>query len=196
MANWFDTDPRGASNPRLFVLGVCFITVAVATAMLMVAKSQGKLDDLVRVDIELTNIGDGLPPRSDVKFRNLLVGSVSDVTPSTHGLPNTVHVTIKPDYAQWIPDTVTARVVPANLFAVSAVQLVDNGEAPGRLRTGSVIREDQSLPTVIFQNVLNKLRQLIGPLGLRPTTTASGSSPPWGPPPTVAEENSPTPATT
>ncbi|BBY54681.1 MCE family protein [Mycobacterium koreense] len=165
MANWFDTDPRGASNPRLFVLGVCFITVAVATAMLMVAKSQGKLDDLVRVDIELTNIGDGLPPRSDVKFRNLLVGSVSDVTPSTHGLPNTVHVTIKPDYAQWIPDTVTARVVPANLFAVSAVQLVDNGEAPGRLRTGSVIREDQSLPTVIFQNVLNKLRQLIGPLG-------------------------------
>ncbi len=165
MANWFDSDPRGTSNPRLFVLGVCFITVAVATAALMVAKSQGKLDNLVRVDIELTNIGDGLPPRSDIKFRNLLVGSVSEVTPSTHGQPNTVHADIKPEYAQWIPDTVTARVVPANLFAVSAVQLVDNGEGKSHLRSGAVIPEDKSLPTVIFQNVLNKLRQLIGPLG-------------------------------
>ncbi|MGV0636238.1 MCE family protein [Mycolicibacillus trivialis] len=161
----FDTDPRGLGNPRLFVFGVCFITVAILTAALMIAKSQGKLDNLVRVNIELTNIGDGLPPRSDVKFRDLLVGSVSDVTPSTHGLPNTVHITLKPEYAEMIPNTVTARVVPANLFAVSAVQLVDNGDGTGHLRSGAVIPEDQALPTVIFQNVLNKLRQLIGPLG-------------------------------
>lgn len=174
MANSFGVEPRGPSNRRLFVLGACFIAVAVSTAVLMVAKSQGKLDDLVKVDIELVNIGDGLPPRSDVKFRNLLVGSVSDVTPSTHGLPNKVHVFLKPEYAANIPNTVTARVVPANLFAVSAVQLVDNGDGSGSLRSGATIHEDQTLPTVIFQNVLNKLRQLVAPLGRKPDDNTVG----------------------
>lgn len=121
MPNSFDTDPRGPSNLRVFVLGVVFVVVAVATATLMVAKSQGKLDDLVRIDVRLSNIGDGLPPRSDVKYHELLVGSVDDITPSTHGLPNEVHVVLKPEHAAKIPNTVTARVVPANLFAVSAI---------------------------------------------------------------------------
>lgn len=174
MPNSFDTDPRGPSNLRVFVLGVVFITVAVATATLMVAKSQGRLDNLVRIDVRLSNIGDGLPPRSDVKYHELLVGSVDDITPSTHGLPNEVHVVLKPEHAAKIPSTVTARVVPANLFAVSAIQLVDNGAAPDHLRSGSVVFEDESLPTVLFQNVLNKLRQLVSPLGRKPDDTTVG----------------------
>ncbi|MEB3062150.1 MULTISPECIES: MlaD family protein [Mycolicibacter] len=174
MPNSFDTDPRGPSNLRVFVLGVVFIIVAVAIATLMVAKSQGRLDNLVRVNVRLTNIGDGLPPRSDVKYHELLVGSVSDITPSTHGLPNEVHIVLKPEHAVNIPDTVTARVVPANLFAVSAIQLVDNGIARDHLRSGAVVLEDESLPTVLFQNVLNKLRQLISPLGRKPDDTTVG----------------------
>lgn len=174
MPNSFESDPRGPSNLRVFLLGCCFIVVAVATAQLMVAKSQGRLDRLVRIDIQLTNIGDGLPPRSDVKFHDLLVGSVADITTSTHGRPNQVHVTLKSEHAAKIPNTVTARVVPANLFAVSAIQLVDNGAGSDYLRSGAVVYEDKSLPTVLFQNVLNKLRQLIGPLGRRPDDTTVG----------------------
>lgn len=173
MPNSFDTDPRGPSNLRVFMLGVVFIVIAVATATLMVAKSQGRLDNLVRIDVRLSNIGDGLPPRSDVKYHELLVGSVADITPSTHGLPNEVHVVLKPEHAAKIPSTVTARVVPANLFAVSAIQLVDNGAAENHLRSGSVVLEDQSLPTVLFQNVLNKLRQLISPWDANLTTPPS-----------------------
>lgn len=174
MPNSFESDPRGPSNRRVFVLGVCFIVVAIATATLMVAKSQGRLDRLVRVDVRLSNIGDGLPPRSDVKYHELLVGSVADITPSTHGLPNDVHVVLKPEHAAKIPNTVTARVVPANLFAVSAIQLVDNGAGSDHLRSGSVVFEDETLPTVLFQNVLNKLRQLISPLGREPDDTTVG----------------------
>ncbi|MGB5795027.1 MAG: MCE family protein [Mycolicibacter algericus] len=174
MPNSFDTDPRGPSNLRVFALGVVFIIVAVVTATLMVAKSQGRLDNLVRIDVRLSNIGDGLPPRSDVKYHELLVGSVADITPSTHGLPNEVHVVLKPEHAAKIPNTVTARVVPANLFAVSAIQLVDNGAGTDHLRSGSVVFEDESLPTVLFQNVLNKLRQLVSPLGRKPDDTTVG----------------------
>lgn len=174
MPNPFDTNPRSPSLPRLIALGTCFVVVASLAAAAMVAKSKGRFDNLVRVTVQLVNIGDGLPARSDVKFRNVLVGSVSGVTPSRHGDPNLVHVDLNPDYAARIPATVTARVIPTNVFAVSAVQLVDNGPAPDSLRTGSVVPEDTSLPTVLFQDVLAKLRQLLAAVGRAPDSQTIG----------------------
>ncbi|QUR67749.1 MlaD family protein [Mycobacterium spongiae] len=174
MPNSFDVDPRSPSNRWLFAAGLCFIVVAAVTAALMVAKSQGRLNNLVRVDIELVNIGDGLPARSDVKFRGVLVGSVSDVSPSRSGRPNVVHVALKPEYASGIPNTVTARVVPSNVFAVSSVQLVENGPGSGPLRPGAVIAEDKSLPTVLFQDVLAKLRGLLAAVARKPDDTTVG----------------------
>ncbi|BBZ67464.1 putative Mce family protein [Mycolicibacterium insubricum] len=168
MSNSFDSNPRGSSNRSLSIIGVCFTMVAVVVAATMVAKSQGKLDDLVRVEIKLVNIGDGLPERSDTKFRGVIVGMVSGVTPSRNGQPNVVRVDLQPDYAARIPNNVTARVVPANIFAVSAVQLVENAGGQRPLHSGDVIEEDQTLPTVLFQNVLAKLRQLLASVGRAP----------------------------
>ncbi|MUM33880.1 MCE family protein [Mycolicibacterium sp. CBMA 361] len=174
MGNSFDHDPRGSSDRKLGVIGLCFAVVASIAAVLMVVKSQGKLDDFIRVDLKLINIGDGLPERSDVKFRGVIVGMVSSVTPSQHGQPNVVHVDIQPQFAPQIPDNVTARVVPANLFAVSAVQLVQNGNGARPIRTGDVVMEDQTLPTVLFQNVLAKLRQLLKAVGQSPDANNVG----------------------
>jgi virulence factor Mce-like protein len=174
MPNSFDHGGRGPSNRRLFVAGVAFaLTVCVLTA-LMIAKYQGRLDPIVRVTAELTNVGDGLPAKSDVKFRGVLVGFVNGVVPATGGLPNVVHIDLKPAYAAGIPDTVTARVVPSNVFAVSSVQLVESGNDAAPLRTGSVIREDQSLPTVLFQTTLNKLREVLKAFGREPSADSVG----------------------
>ncbi|QLL06500.1 MlaD family protein [Mycobacterium vicinigordonae] len=174
MPNSFDLNPRSPSNPRLLALGACFVVVCVIVAGLMIAKSRGKFDDLVAIEIDLVNIGDGLPASSDVKFRGALVGSVSEVTPSQHGGPNRVHVMLNPRYASGIPNNVTARVVPANLFAVSAVQLVDNGSGSGSLRSGSVVYEDRSRPTVLFQDVLTRLRQLLVNVARQPDDNSIG----------------------
>lgn len=174
MPNSFDVDPRSPSNVRLFVVGVCFIVVTAIIVALMGAKSKGALDELVRVDVELVDIGDGLPDRSDVKFRGVLVGAVSDVTPSQFGGPNHVHAALKPEYASGIPNTVTARVVPSNIFAVSSVQLVDNGKGSGPLRSGSVVHADKTLPTVLFQNVLAKLRELLFAVARKPDENSVG----------------------
>lgn len=174
MPNSFDNEPRGSTDNRLAIIGLCFAVIAALTAALMIAKSKGLLDNLVRVDIKMVNIGDGLPTRSDVKFRGVLVGTVSGVVPSEQGQPNVVHADLDPRYAARIPNTVTARVVPSNLFAVSAVQLVDNGPASGFLHTGAVITEDQTLPTVLFQNVLAKLRQLLAAVGHAPDQDSIG----------------------
>lgn len=161
MTNSFDTDSRGPSNRRLFVAGVCFLTVITSVIALCLMKSQGRLDNIVRVTAELMNVGDGLPAKSDVKFRGVLVGEVSDVELSGVGRPYIVRINLKPNHASSIPDTVTARVVPSNVFAVSSVQLVSNGLDLSPLRSGSVIREDHTLPTVLFQSLLTKVRELL-----------------------------------
>ncbi|MFA4081378.1 MlaD family protein [Mycobacteroides salmoniphilum] len=174
MPNSFDYDGRSPSNRRLFVVGVCFLLLTAVVVALMIAKSEGKLDSIVRVSAALVNVGDGLPANSDVKFRGVLVGSVSNVVPARTGQPNIVHIGLKPEYASGVPDTVTARVVPSNVFAVSSVQLVDTGKASAPLRAGAVIREDESLPTVLFQTTLSKLREVLAAVGRGPATDGIG----------------------
>lgn len=161
MPNSFDTDSRGPSNRRLFVAGVCFCAITAGIVQLCLMKSQGRFDETVRVSAELVNVGDGLPAKSDVKFRGLLVGEVTQVQLRGNGQPNTVRINLKPQYASRIPDNVTARVVPSNVFAVSSIQLLAHGPRVLPLRSGSVIREDNSLPTVLFQSLLTKIRQLL-----------------------------------
>ncbi|MEU7219683.1 MlaD family protein [Nocardia iowensis] len=160
MANEFELDGRGLSTPALLILGTAFLTVCALLAWLLVAESNGKLDERIRVTAALTSVGDGLPKKSDVKFRGLLVGMVREVTPARHGAPNVVHIDLKPGHAQMISSTVTARIVPSNAFAVSSVQLVDNGAGPP-LRSGDRIAEDNTLPTQLFQTTLAKVRELI-----------------------------------
>ena len=58
----------------------------------------------------------------------------------------------------------TARVVPSNVFAVSSVQLVDNGSGAA-IDNGAHIPEDTDLPTVIFQTTISKMRDLLAAVG-------------------------------
>ena len=141
----------------------------------MVAKSKGELDDDLRVQAELINVGDGLPAKSDVKFRGVLVGYVTDVTAAGAGHPNLVRIALDRDLASGIPETVTARVVPSNVFAVSSVQLVAQSASIGPVRAGQTIHEDQSLPTVLFQTTLNKVRDLLLAVGRHPSADSMGA---------------------
>ncbi|QRY45955.1 MCE family protein [Mycolicibacterium boenickei] len=174
MPNSFDAEGRGPSTARLAVVGMVFVAIAATTVSLLIAKSRGALDPFVRVSAELVNVGDGLPTKSDVKFRGVLVGFVSGITPAQSGHPNIVRLNLKPQYAAGIPDTVTARVVPSNVFAVSSVQLVDNGTKSRPLRGGAVIHEDQTLPTVLFQTTVEKFRQVLAAIGREPNDNSVG----------------------
>ena len=174
LPNSFDYEAGSPSNRRLFALGVCFLVLAASCVTLMIAKSKGTLDQIVKVNAELLNVGDGLPAKSDVKFRGVLVGSVADVEPARAGQLNIVHIDLKPEYVSGIPDTVTARVVPSNVFAVSSIQLVDNGKGATPLRANTIIREDQSLPTVLFQSTLSKVREVFTAIGREPNADRIG----------------------
>jgi len=164
MGNSLDQDGRGPTDRQLLIGGIVVSLVIALTIGTLLLKSTGRLDKYVRVVADLVNVGDGLPKHSDVKYHGLLVGSVSDLIPATHGDPNFVHIDLKPRYAKDIPATVTARVVPSNVFAVSSVQLVDNGPGAG-IKNGAHIPEDSNLSTVLFQTTISKLRDVLAAVG-------------------------------
>lgn len=160
MTNSFDPNGRGPSDRRLIIYGIAVLVVSGLLTTLLLAKSSGKLGNHVRVVADLINVGDGLPQKSDVKYHGVLVGSVHSVKPGAHGNPNRVNIDLTAEYAGSIPASVTARVVPSNVFAVSSVQLIGHGS--GRIiRAGDHIPEDTTLPTVLFQTTVSKLRDLL-----------------------------------
>ncbi|MFW0785559.1 MCE family protein [Gordonia sp. CPCC 206044] len=160
MVGGFEEGPRGLTRRTFAISGlIALLIIAVALAAVW-QKADGAYTETVKVTAALTDVGDGLPKKSDVKYRGVLVGAVRAVTPESAGQPNIVEIDLEPARAAGIPNTVTARVVPSNLFAVSSVQLVDNGPATP-ITAGAVIPEDQNKQTVQFQTTLSQLRDIV-----------------------------------
>ncbi|NKY42509.1 MlaD family protein [Nocardia cerradoensis] len=160
----FESDGRVVPNWQLLLRGLAVVVVLAVVAGLMIARSRGAFRETIEVTAELTNVGDGLPATSDVKYRGLLVGQVAGVGPPADRGPNHVRIDVFPDRVRGIPSTVTARVVPSNVFAVPALELVDNG--PGApLAAGAHIAEDRSLDTVRLQTSLTALSRIAAAAG-------------------------------
>ncbi|MGN5238133.1 MlaD family protein [Rhodococcus sp. SJ-3] len=159
MSFLLESDPHGVSLRGLVLRGSIALVVAVLFVAGIFVKMGGAFDKGYDITATLADVGDGLPARSDVKFRGVLVGEVNDVELPAGGGANLVNISILPEHLEGIPATVTARVVPSNVFAVSSVQLVDNGPAP-HLEEGATIPQDESLSTVQLQTALTKLRDL------------------------------------
>ncbi|MGE2727607.1 MCE family protein [Mycolicibacterium pulveris] len=160
----FESATKPVSDLRLLLRGVALLVATLLLAAVAIAKSEGAFSNRLEVVALLANVGDGLPNGSDVKFRGALVGTVEGVTPSIDGGDNEVDLSLDPHFAHAIPATVTARVVPGNVFAVSSIQLVDNGSGPA-LQPGAQIHQDDSLATVQFQTALTKLREVLAAAG-------------------------------
>ncbi|MGK8486795.1 MlaD family protein [Nocardia asiatica] len=160
----FESDDRNLTDAGLLVRGLAVLVVLVATAAAMIARSEGVFTRTVEVTAVLSDVGDGLPGRSDVKYRGVLVGSVREVEPAAGDGTAIVHIDLLPGHATGIPVTVTARVVPSNVFAVPSVQLVDNGPGPA-LTPGARIPQDRSRAGVQLQTALTALNRLAAAVG-------------------------------
>lgn len=145
---------------QLLIAGVCGLTVLAIVLGFLFARYRGYFVEKVNVTANLTTTGDGLPAQADVKYRGVLVGAVKDVSVAAKGEKQEVHIEMKPEYTDGIPANVTARVVPSNLFAVTAVELVYNGPDATHLKEGSQISEDTSTGTIALQDTLTKVREV------------------------------------
>ncbi len=161
-----ESEAGGPTDRALLFRGLIGLVVIAAVVAALLFKSTGGLDDRVTVTALLTDVGDGIPTKSDVKFRGSLVGIVTGVEPGPDGEPNRVALSLDPASAQSIPNTVTARVVPSNVFAVSSVQLLDHPDQAGRpLQAGDTVEADTSRSTIELQTVLTKLRDIVDAMG-------------------------------
>ncbi|RJO76950.1 MCE family protein [Nocardia panacis] len=156
-----DPSGRGPTMRQLLIAGVCGLLVFAVVLALLLARYRGAFQENVKVTANLTTTGDGLPEDADVKFRGVLVGAVREVSVAAKGEQQQVHIAMKPEFAGDIPATVTARVVPSNLFAVTSVELVFNGPSERFLHAGSVIEEDRSAGTIALQDTLTTVRGIL-----------------------------------
>ncbi len=144
--------------------GLCFIVVIILVAAVMIAQSRGTFRRTVAITALMQDVGDGLPPKSDVKFQGVRVGTVTKVAPAAQSDMTDVSIELDEPAVHDIPETVTARVVPSNVFAVPSVQLLYKGEAPA-LTGGARIAQDRSLATVRLQTSLDQLRRIMAAVG-------------------------------
>ncbi|MFI9507483.1 MlaD family protein [Nocardia sp. NPDC052566] len=157
-----DPSGRGPTMRQLLLAGVAGLVVFAVVLTFLYMRYQGKFVSKVNVVANLTTTGDGLPEKADVKFRGVLVGEVKAVDVAAKGELQKVQIEMKPDFAGGVPATVTARVVPSNLFAVTSVELVFNGPADTYLHEGSTIEEDRSQGTIALQDTLTTVRNILG----------------------------------
>ncbi|MEU2089059.1 MlaD family protein [Nocardia beijingensis] len=156
-----DPSGRGPTAKQLTLAGLAVLTTVAVLLYLLALRYTGYFEDKVPVTVVLTSTGDGLPGRADVKFRGMVVGRVAAVDVVARGASQRARVDLKPGVAETIPVNVTARVIPNNLFGVTAIEFVDNGPEPRTLRAGATIQEDTSSETVALQTTLNVLRNVL-----------------------------------
>lgn len=155
-----DPSGRGPTMRQLLVAGTIGCLVFLAGLWLLMLRYGGDFTPKTTVVANLTTTGDGLPQKADVKFRGIFVGSVDSVDVAALGENQRVTISMKPEYVSGVPNTVTARVVPSNVFAVTAIELIDNGPGPG-LREGAQIQQDKSQGTVALQSTLTTVRSVL-----------------------------------
>ncbi|MFF0491903.1 MCE family protein [Nocardia sp. NPDC004068] len=156
-----DPSGRGPTPRQLTLSGLTLIAVVALLLYLLGLRYAGRFEDRVPVVALLTSTGDGLPEHADVKYRGMVVGAVTGVEVVAKGERQRAALDLKPAVAEEIPANVTARVIPNNIFGVTAIELVDNGPSSATLRGGATIAEDTSTGTVQLQTTLNILRTIL-----------------------------------
>ncbi|MBO0852590.1 MAG: MCE family protein, partial [Nocardia sp.] len=163
----FDLSGRGPSGLKMTMAGLALLTAVAVALYLLLMRYTGHFTDKLPVTAALTSTGDGLPAHADVKFRGMLVGSVDSVEIVAKGQRQRAKLSLKPDIGPTIPANVTARIIPDNIFGVSALELVDNpGRTGATLRSGATIPEDTGPATTQLQTTLNVLRNVLN--GIQP----------------------------
>ncbi|AHH96789.1 MCE family protein [Kutzneria albida] len=135
------------------VLGVVFLLVVALFVSFTIALYRKAFTPVVPVRLETDAVGNQLQPGADVKVRGVLVGEVRTI--STNGRTAVLDLALRPDRVAWIPDNVTARLLPKTLFGERYVSLVPPPD-PGRpITAGAVISQDRSSAAIEIGKVLD-----------------------------------------
>lgn len=132
---------RAAARRRqavIFVAGVAFLALVVATVAAIIADFNGDFSSYVEVRANLP-VGQPVTVQSEVQYRQIAVGQVAGVSQTFHSGAIQVTLRIKPDKIGQIPADVTAQVAPSSIFGTEAVVLRAGAATSAHLRSGAVV---------------------------------------------------------
>lgn len=161
MTSFRDPTGRGPSAAKLALRGTIYLTVVATVAVLLLAQASGAFHRFVRATAVVATVGDGLDRGADVKMRGVLVGKVGPIESKPGGGHHVVHLLIEPDHARMIPASVTARIIPTNIFGQPSIELLPGKGDAAPLADGAVIPGDRSQSTLQLQTAINNLQRLI-----------------------------------
>lgn len=170
---------KGTKPPTKNVLalrGLIFVGIIALLVGLIELQHNGAFGGQPKVTAQLRNAGGSLPKNSDVKDNGVILGFVSSISPGPNGLVD-VQLTLKDSTIKTIPAGVVARILPANVFGTSYVDLAlppgvtDNGS----LHAGSVIPADTRYDTIELQNALDDIDRLVKALNPADLSAALGA---------------------
>ncbi|WP_231998913.1 MCE family protein [Nocardioides baekrokdamisoli] len=170
---------RGTRPPtknQLALRGLIFIGIIALLVGLIELQHNGAFGGQPKVTAQLRNAGGSLPKNSDVKDNGVILGFVSSVSPGPNGLVD-VQLTLKDSTIKTIPAGVVARILPANVFGTSYVDLAlpPDATATGALQPGATIPADTRFDTIELQNALDDIDRLVKALSPKDLSAALGA---------------------
>lgn len=141
-------------------VGLLFVVVLGGLVALSVALYQKAFTPVVMITVQADRIGNQLSKGADVKARGLLVGEVREVR--SDGTRATLVLALDRARVADLPADVKAQMIPKTLFGEKIVDLViDDRSASRPLRTGDVIRQDDSSTARETSQALDDLLPLL-----------------------------------
>ncbi|TLW90878.1 MCE family protein [Saccharomonospora piscinae] len=136
--------------------GLAFCLVLVLLVNLSVRIYNKEFTESVSVTLHADHVGNQLRENSDVKARGVLVGDVRGIRAVPDGAE--IDLALDPDTVSWLPNDVTALLVPKTLFGERYVQLsVPDGSTAAPLTDGDVITQDRSENAIELERVFDEL---------------------------------------
>ena len=170
---------RGTKPPtknQLALRGLIFIGVIAVVVGLIELQHNGKFGGQPKATAVLTNAGGSLAKNSDVKDHGVIVGFVDAVSPGADGKVD-VEIAFKDSTIKTVPADVVARILPANVFGTSYVDLSSPSDslAGGSLHAGQQIPADTRYDTIELQNALDDIDRLVKALSPAQLSAALGA---------------------
>jgi phospholipid/cholesterol/gamma-HCH transport system substrate-binding protein len=150
------------------LLGVLLLVLVAALVTLSIAIYDKVFTKVVLVKLETDHTGNQLLPHSDVKERGVIVGEVRSI--SSHGDGATITLALNPSKAKSIDNYQVAQLLPKTLFGERYVSLIAPSgnatpkpaycrptQAPGPVKSGQTLCQDNSAQYAEVENVLSDL---------------------------------------
>lgn len=151
---------KAVRRMRYHLLGVAFLLVICCFVTLTIALYRKAFTTTAPVTVRTSHIGNQMRVGSDVKLRDVVVGTVSGV--STDGQSAELSLALQPDQLRHIPANVEVRLLPKTLFGERYVALEIPGQAaPEPLQAGAVIGQDRSQDAIETEKVLDDLMPVL-----------------------------------